>query len=106
MNRMEALVERRREARREVASACLASILLAARERGVQITPVGSVARNDFQSHSDIDLLVRGPIDPRRRLLVERLVADEMRGADIPYDLIFEADMTEDRVRELFNDCV
>jgi len=106
MNRMQALVSGRLKTRHEVASGCVARVLSAAGDQGIEITLVGSVARNDFQLHSDIDLLVRGPIDPRRRLLVERLVANEMRGADIPYDLIFEADMTEDRVRELLNDCV
>jgi predicted nucleotidyltransferase len=103
---MEALVSRRLETRHEVALSCVARILQAAREHGIDITLVGSLARADFRPHSDIDLLVRGPVASKGRLLVERLVADCMRDTAIPYDLIFEADLTKDRVQELLNDGV
>ncbi len=92
--------------RRENASAAVFHILRDAAAKGIDISLVGSLARGDFRAHSDVDLLVRGPLDPKRRLLVERLVADGMRGSDIPYDLIFEADLTEDRLREFLNDIV
>jgi predicted nucleotidyltransferase len=113
MNRMDALTAKRRETRHERASAAVARILraaariLRAAERdGIDITVIGSLAKGDFRSHSDVDLLVRGPIDPKRRRLVERLVADGMRSSAIPYDLIFEDDLTEDRLQDLLHDIV
>jgi hypothetical protein len=45
-------------------------------------------------------------VDPKRRLLAERLVAAAMRSSDVPYDLMFEEDLTEDRVWEILNDIV
>ncbi|MDR6820692.1 putative nucleotidyltransferase [Neorhizobium sp. 2083] len=106
MNRMDALTVRRREARHERASAAVARILHAAERNGIEITIIGSLAKGDFRSHSDVDFLVRGPIEPKRRHLVERLVADGMRPSAVPYDLIFEDDLTEDRVLELLHDII
>lgn len=106
MNRMDALVARRTRERRDAASDHAERIISAARDKGVDIVLFGSLSRDDFSIHSDIDLLVRGPIDRHIRSLVERLVADELRGADLPYDLVFEADMTADHARELLNGTV
>ena len=106
MNRMEALVAQRTESRHRTAAERAADIQESARACGIEITLVGSLARNDFQLHSDIDLLVRGAINTTKRILVERLVADHLRDVGIAYDLIFEADMTEERVKELLNDRV
>lgn len=100
MNRMDSLTAKRRETRRELASAAVARILHAGENEGIDITLVGSLARGDFRSHSDVDLLVRGPMNRKQRVMAERLVADAMRGSDIPYDLIFEDDLTEDRLQE------
>ena len=41
------------------------------------------------------------PGNPKQGLLAERLVADAVRGSDIPYDLISEDDLTEDRVQKI-----
>ena len=106
MNRMDALTAKRRESRFDLATAAVAGILKDAASEDIEITLIGSLARGDFRSHSDVDLLVRGPVNARRRLLVERLVANGMRGADIPYDLIFEDDLTEDRLQEFLNGIV
>ena len=106
MNRMDSLTAKRRETRHELASAAVARILHEASTAGIDITLVGSLARGDFRPHSDIDLLVRGPVTPKRRLLAERLVADATRGSKIPYDLIFEDDLTEDRLQEILHDVV
>ncbi|WP_312412394.1 nucleotidyltransferase domain-containing protein [Shinella sp.] len=97
---------KRREIRHERASAAVSRILRAAESNGVDITVIGSLAKGDFRSHSDVDLLVRGAIDPKRRPLVERLVADCMRSSAIPYDLIFEGDLTEDQIHEFLHDIV
>nr|WP_250809943.1 nucleotidyltransferase domain-containing protein [Neorhizobium tomejilense] len=106
MNRMEALIERRTETRYKTASVRAERILEDARKHGVEMRTIGSLAKRSFHLHSDVDLLVSGPVDPARRLFIERLVADHMRGTDIPYDLIFAADMTADRVQELLDGCV
>jgi predicted nucleotidyltransferase len=92
--------------RRELASAAVAHILHNATNEGIDITLVGSLARGDFRLHSDVDLLVRGLMDPKRRPLAERLVAAAMRSSDIPYDLMFEEDLTEGRLQEILNDSV
>jgi predicted nucleotidyltransferase len=106
MNRLDLLTAKRLELRRELASAAVARILHNAANEGIDITLVGSLARGDFRLHSDVDLLVRGLVDPKRRLLAERLVAVAMRSSDIPYDLMFEEDLTEGRLQEILNDSV
>lgn len=106
MSRMSELMAKRREARHAQASASVAAILHDAGRLGVDITLVGSLAKGDFRVHSDVDLLVRGAINLKRRLLIERLVANAMRASDIPYDLLFEDDLGEDRVWELLHDIV
>lgn len=65
-----------------------------------------SLAKNSFKAHSDIDLLVHGSAAPHRRAMVERLVAEHLRGTGLPYDLIFEADLTEERLKEMLHDLV
>lgn len=67
VNRMDALSAKRRETRQERASAAVARILRDAESNGTEITIIGSLAKGDFRSHSDVDLLVRGPIDLKRR---------------------------------------
>jgi predicted nucleotidyltransferase len=106
MNRMGALTAKRRDARHQLASSAVDRILRDAGAIDIEITLIGSLARDDFRAHSDVDLLVRGAADGLGRLLVERLVADAMRASGIPYDLIFEDDLTEDRLQELLNDIV
>jgi predicted nucleotidyltransferase len=106
MNRLDLLTAKRLELRRELASAAVARILHNAANEGIDISLVGSLARGDFRLHSDVDLLVRGLVDPKRRLLAERLVAAAMRGSDIPYDLMFEEDLTKGRLQEILNDIV
>lgn len=106
MMKIDALIGRRTEERRKTATACADRILRDAGDLGVRISLVGSLAHDRFRIHSDIDLLVHGPVDPARRATVERLVADALRGTGIPYDLIFEADIGPERVRELLHDDV
>ena len=81
--------------------------LLAKLERdGVNVAVIGSLARGQFSAHSDVDLLVRGPLDPASRTRIERTVADAFRGASIPYDLIFATDVTAERLVEFENDLI
>lgn len=89
-----------------MASAAVSRILRDASENRIEINVVGSLAKGDFRSHSDVDLLVRGPMDPKRRLLAERLVAEAMQASGLPYDLIFEADLTDDRLQEFLDGIV
>ncbi|WP_348633599.1 nucleotidyltransferase domain-containing protein [Rhizobium sp. BK251] len=80
MNRMEALTAKRGQTRHERASEAVARS--ACRRQGWnEITVIGSLAKGDFRSHSDVDLLVRGPIELKLRRLIERLVAGNMRSS-------------------------
>ncbi|MER8955456.1 nucleotidyltransferase domain-containing protein [Mesorhizobium sp. M0833] len=106
MNKIDTLIHRRADDRRKTAQACVSRILGNAKARGVDISVVGSLAKNRFRVHSDVDLLVHGRTDPARRAMVERLVADQLRGTNIPYDLIFASDVSSERVQELLNDSV
>lgn len=104
MRKIDALIRRRADRRREIAQACVSRVLADASERGIEISVVGSLAGDRFRAHSDVDLLVHGATDPARRILIERLVADHFRGSDIPYDLIFASDISSERVQELLDD--
>jgi predicted nucleotidyltransferase len=106
MNKIDALIRCRADARRRTAHSRVERILQSATHLGIDISVVGSLAKDRFGVHSDIDLLVHGKTDPARRAMIERLVADNLRGADIPYDLIFASDISPERVRELLHDCV
>ncbi|MER8973967.1 MULTISPECIES: nucleotidyltransferase domain-containing protein [unclassified Mesorhizobium] len=106
MNKINTLIHRRADDRRKTAQACVSRILRNAKACGVDISVVGSLAKNRFRVHSDVDLLVHGRTDPARRAMVERLVADQLRGTNIPYDLIFASDVSSERVQELLNDSV
>jgi len=97
MNRLDALIRRRAGERRETARERASRIVKEARRRGVEISIVGSLAGGRFGVHSDVDLLVHGNTDPARRAMIERLVADHLRGTDIPYDLIFSSDISPEK---------
>ncbi|MGC4410358.1 nucleotidyltransferase domain-containing protein [Rhizobium rosettiformans] len=106
MNRMQSLIAERLEPRHALAERVVAAIVREAGSGGIVVTPVGSLARGDFRIHSDVDLLVRGPLSPTRRLRVEQIVVSHLRGTDIAYDLLFEADLDPARVEELLHDAV
>jgi predicted nucleotidyltransferase len=106
MRKIDALIAERTERRLELARTRVERILQEASRRGIEISVVGSLARDRFRLHSDVDLVVHGDTDPERRMTVERLVADQFRDTDIPYDLIFASDMTADRLRDLLDDSV
>ncbi len=106
MRKIDALIAERTERRLECARSRVARILEESSRRGIEISVVGSLARDRFRLHSDVDLLVHGETDPERRMTVERLVADQFRDVDIPYDLLFASDMTADRLRDILDDAV
>lgn len=105
MNKMSQLTGKRTAERLKAAHDITSEIIEAARLQGVELQVVGSLAKNDFRLHSDIDILVRGDSSPETRAFVERLVADKLRSTDIPYDLIYECDITNDRLEELVHGC-
>ena len=100
---MDSLTLRRTDLRKRTAVACVAAILADADRNGVRISVVGSLAKGGFRLHSDVDLLVHGETTPSRRTLVERLVADRLRGTGLPYDLIFASDISPEKARELLD---
>jgi predicted nucleotidyltransferase len=103
-SRIEALVQERTVQRRAIAverAGCLLDVLA---ESGIDAVIIGSLATGRFRSHSDLDILVRGQLDPAARALVERTAASVMRDAGIPYDLIFGCDLTPRQRDELSHD--
>jgi predicted nucleotidyltransferase len=78
-------------------------VLEKTRARGLAIDVIGSLARGEFGLHSDVDFFVHGETDPARRVQVERLVATAFNGTGIPYDIVYETDLTQERVREFLN---
>ena len=106
MNKLNALAKQRTARRLMQAKEYARRIVGDAQSVGLQMSVVGSLAKNSFKAHSDIDLLVHGQDAPHRRGTVERMVAKHLRGTDLPYDLIFEADLTEDRLKEMLHDIV
>jgi predicted nucleotidyltransferase len=106
VSRIESVISERTERRRATAVARVDPLLRALRLDGFDVVVIGSLARREFKSHSDVDFLVRGGVDTERRAKVERAVAAAMRGSGIAYDLIFAADLTPERLREFERDLV
>ena len=92
--------------RRATAVARVDPLLRDLRADGIDIVVVGSLARKQFGSHSDVDFLVRGHLDTPKRVRVERAVAAAMRGSGISYDLIYAVDLTAERLKEFERDLV
>lgn len=84
--------ERHRRAR-GLAERCLEALGVL----GYRAALIGSLATDRFRLHSDIDILVESRVDPAERAEVERVVAGIIRGAGIPYDLIFACDLTQEQ---------
>jgi len=106
VSRIDSVIGERTEARLATAVARVDPLLRALRLGGTDIVVIGSLARQEFRSHSDVDLLVRGELDTPGRAKVERAVAAAMRGSGIPYDLIYAADLTEERLKEFERDLI
>ncbi|MBP1853393.1 nucleotidyltransferase domain-containing protein [Rhizobium halophytocola] len=104
MSQANAVPEQDLDRRRAIAAAGVAALQRDAALNGIEILSIGSLARWDFRIHSDIDLLALGPMPTERRVIIERLVAKHMRETGIPYDLMYEADLTPQAVADLLND--
>lgn len=100
MNRLEAIRLKERDQRFGLAKTLAMSVLSDAAARGVDVAIIGSLSNGRFGLHSDVDLFVRGSTDPRKRADMERLVAGHFRGSGIPYDVIYESDLTDERAKE------
>jgi predicted nucleotidyltransferase len=106
VSRIDSLVGERTERRRATAVARLSPLLRDLRSAGFDLVVIGSLARREFKAHSDVDVLVRAPLDTPGRAKVERAVASAMRGSGIAYDLIYAADLTPERLKEFERDLV
>jgi predicted nucleotidyltransferase len=100
-SRIDRLVAARTEARARTARGRATALLAGLKARGYDVAVIGSLAAGRFRLHSDIDLLVRNPVDGAGRAEVERAVAEALRASGIPYDLIFACDLTASQ-REAF----
>jgi predicted nucleotidyltransferase len=106
VSRIDSVIGERTDRRRATAVARVDPLLHDLHLDGVDIVVIGSLARREFKSHSDVDFLVRGGLDTQARAKVERAVAAAMRGSGISYDLIYAADLTPERLKEFERDLV
>jgi predicted nucleotidyltransferase len=106
VSRIESIIGERTERRRVTAVTRVDPLLRGLHLEGIDIVVIGSLARQEFKSHSDVDFLVRGGADSSGRAKVERAVAAAMRGSGISYDLIYAADLTPERLKEFERDLV
>jgi len=67
---------------------------------GLEAKLFGSLAKGDFRTHSDIDLMVRLGGSGMSRSAVERIVNEV--SPDILVDLLFEEDLTQSDLETLF----
>jgi predicted nucleotidyltransferase len=104
VSRMDSLIGERTERRLAAAVARVVPLLQKLRSEGFDLVVIGSLARQEFKSHSDVDFLVRGSVDTQGRAKVERAVAAEMRNSNISYDLVYAADLTTERLKEFERD--
>ena len=101
---IDSIIGERTEHRRATAVARVDPLLRDLHLGGINVVVIGSLARREFKSHSDVDFLVRGALDTRAK--VERAVAAAMRESGISYDLIYAADLTPERLEEFERDLV
>ena len=87
MNRWQAIIAERTEARRHAAEAASQRVIAALRNSAIQVRVFGSLACGDFRDHSDVDFLVTGQVDRALRAEVEETVARELGRAELPYYL-------------------
>ena len=103
---IDSIIGERTERRRATAVARVDPLLRDLRRGGINVVVIGSLARREFKSHSDVDFLVRGGLVTQARAKVERAVAAAMRESGISYDLIYAADLTPERLEEFERDLV
>ena len=106
VSRIDSVIGERTERRRATAVARVLPLLHDLRSEGFDLVVIGSLARQEFKSHSDVDFLVRGSLDTHGRAKVERAVAAGMRNSNISYDLVYAADLTTERLEEFERDHV
>jgi predicted nucleotidyltransferase len=106
VSRIDSVIGERTERRRATAVARVETLLRDLHLDGFDLVVIGSLARREFRSHSDVDFLVRGSLDTLGRAKVERAVAAAMRGSRVSYDLIYAADLSPERLKEFECDLV
>lgn len=105
-SRIAALLEARASQRRARALEAARELLGVFTKQGLDAAIVGSLARDEFHAHSDIDILILDHLSPAMRLATERQVAQRMSGREIPVDLIFADDVHPVTLVELKQDAV
>tara|TARA_R110002072_G_scaffold219231_5_gene376847 strand:+ start:3463 stop:3804 length:342 start_codon:yes stop_codon:yes gene_type:complete len=87
------IIQRRAANRHEAALSAWFLIKSELEATGLEAKLFGSLAKGNFRSHSDIDLMVRLGDSGMSRSAVERIVNEA--SSDIPVDLFFEEDLTQ-----------
>lgn len=93
MTRDADIIRSRAAVRREVALAAWYAIELELEALGLELTLFGSLAKGDFSTHSDIDVIVKLGDRGISRSAVDRIVSKV--SGDIPVDLLFVEDLTQ-----------
>jgi hypothetical protein len=91
--RLDAVIAARTRTRRIAAVAGARRALEGLRAAGFDAAVIGSLARDDFRVHSDVDILVRGALAPLERRRARRIVGAAMAQTGIGHDVIFLEDL-------------
>jgi predicted nucleotidyltransferase len=102
-SRLDELIRDRTRRRRDLAIERTQRILSEASAAGLDVVLFGSLTRDDFMLHSDIDLMVLGDVTVEGMIRMEKIVAKHLRDTDINYDLVFESLVGPDEARRLLD---
>jgi len=97
---MDRLIAKRTAERRVRALRCALAAIPALKDRGVEAYVIGSLTTDRFMSHSDVDYLVSGHIDPMERSRIEATIAQAMAGSNVGYDVVYEDDVKDGLLEE------
>jgi hypothetical protein len=104
-SRLDLIIESRTAERLAKAKDLAAELIRALREMGLDASLIGSLANGEFRLHSDIDILVKGPVVGAIRGNVDRIVRRALAGSTIGCDIVYLEDLSEDQ-RAAFDDIV
>ncbi len=99
-SRLDVIIESRTAERAVKAKRLAAELIRALREMGLDASVIGSLAKGEFRLHSDIDILVKGPVDGVMRGEVDRIVRRALIGSRIGCDIVYLEDLPDDRRAE------
>ncbi|MGJ3262178.1 MAG: nucleotidyltransferase domain-containing protein [Salinarimonas sp.] len=103
-SRLDRILAARAAARERTARARVPALVDPLADAPGEVGVIGSLVRGRFGPHSDVDLLVRGPVDTPLRVRIEQAAATALRDPGLPYDLIHACDLTPERLEGFADD--